>query len=148
MLFYLFITNCNLFGCCFRFVSFSFPSPIIYINVGKKKLWCGRQDSIAVSALQKRIVLFPSSREQATPPRGVAFKWVRVLILLTNKKRGGFCLLFFYWCGRQDSNLHAHAEEPKSTESTNSTTPACGPILARRKSLVNRNRTRFSPSGK
>ena len=34
---------------------------------------------------------------------------------------GTFC----FWCGRQDSNLHAFAEEPKSTESTNSTTPAC-----------------------
>ena len=45
----------------------------------------------------------------------------------------------FFWCGRQDSNLHAHAEEPKSTESTNSTTPACGPILTRRKTVVNRN---------
>ena len=30
----------------------------------------------------------------------------------------------FIWCGRQDSNLHAHALEPKSNESTNSTTPA------------------------
>ena len=30
----------------------------------------------------------------------------------------------FYWCGQQDSNLHAHAMEPKSTESTNSTMPA------------------------
>ena len=30
----------------------------------------------------------------------------------------------FYWCGRQDSNLHALALEPKSNESTNSTTPA------------------------
>ena len=41
----------------------------------------------------------------------------------TIKKRhplGAFSL----WCGRQDSNLHAFAEEPKSTESTNSTTPA------------------------
>ena len=28
------------------------------------------------------------------------------------------------WCGRQDSNLHAFALEPKSNESTNSTTPA------------------------
>ena len=28
------------------------------------------------------------------------------------------------WCGRQDSNLHALALEPKSNESTNSTTPA------------------------
>ena len=30
----------------------------------------------------------------------------------------------FIWCGRQDSNLHALALEPKSNESTNSTTPA------------------------
>ena len=30
----------------------------------------------------------------------------------------------FLWCGRQDSNLHALALEPKSNESTNSTTPA------------------------
>ena len=29
------------------------------------------------------------------------------------------------WCGQQDSNLHALAVEPKSTESTNSTMPAC-----------------------
>ena len=29
------------------------------------------------------------------------------------------------WCGQQDSNLHAFAVEPKSTESTNSTMPAC-----------------------
>ena len=28
------------------------------------------------------------------------------------------------WCGQQDSNLHACAVEPKSTESTNSTMPA------------------------
>ena len=28
------------------------------------------------------------------------------------------------WCGQQDSNLHALAVEPKSTESTNSTMPA------------------------
>ena len=32
------------------------------------------------------------------------------------------CLLFS--CGQQDSNLHAYAVEPKSTESTNSTMPA------------------------
>ena len=32
--------------------------------------------------------------------------------------------LFFIWCGQQDSNLHALAVEPKSTESTNSTMPA------------------------
>ena len=31
---------------------------------------------------------------------------------------------FIFWCGRQDSNLHALALEPKSNESTNSTTPA------------------------
>ena len=30
----------------------------------------------------------------------------------------------FLWCGQQDSNLHAYAMEPKSTESTNSTMPA------------------------
>ena len=44
----------------------------------------------------------------------------------------------FIWCGRQDSNLHAHALEPKSNESTNSTTPAysfC--ILAWRSGIVN-----------
>ena len=29
-----------------------------------------------------------------------------------------------FWCGQQDSNLHALAVEPKSTESTNSTMPA------------------------
>ena len=29
-----------------------------------------------------------------------------------------------FWCGQQDSNLHAFAVEPKSTESTNSTMPA------------------------
>ena len=32
--------------------------------------------------------------------------------------------LSFTWCGQQDSNLHALAVEPKSTESTNSTMPA------------------------
>ena len=32
--------------------------------------------------------------------------------------------LLFIWCGQQDSNLHALAVEPKSTESTNSTMPA------------------------
>ena len=37
----------------------------------------------------------------------------------------------FYWCGQQDSNLHAHAMEPKSTESTNSTMPAYSVILHR-----------------
>ena len=29
-----------------------------------------------------------------------------------------------FWCGQQDSNLHALAGEPKSPESTNSTMPA------------------------
>ena len=29
-----------------------------------------------------------------------------------------------FWCGRQDSNLHTEVGEPKSPESTNSTTPA------------------------
>ena len=32
--------------------------------------------------------------------------------------------VLFDWCGQQDSNLHALAVEPKSTESTNSTMPA------------------------
>ena len=41
------------------------------------------------------------------------------------------------WCGQQDSNLHAHAMEPKSTESTNSTMPALGIILSRKRSKVN-----------
>ena len=39
------------------------------------------------------------------------------------KKEEGIAFLFF-WCGQQDSNLHALAVEPKSTESTNSTMPA------------------------
>ena len=39
---------------------------------------------------------------------------------------------FYLWCGRQDSNLHAFAEEPKSTESTNSTTPAIASIFYHR----------------
>ena len=30
----------------------------------------------------------------------------------TKRKRGAMPL-FFFWCGRQDSNLHAFAEEPK-----------------------------------
>ena len=50
-------------------------------------------------------------------------EWVLVPYLLPIGKapqRGAFSL----WCGRQDSNLHAHALEPKSNESTNSTTPA------------------------
>ena len=34
--------------------------------------------------------------------------------------------MLFVWCGQQDSNLHAFAVEPKSTESTNSTMPADG----------------------
>ena len=48
---------------------------------------------------------------------------------------------FSYWCGQQDSNLHAHAMEPKSTESTNSTMPAysviffCKKMFRDRKSL-------------
>ncbi len=32
--------------------------------------------------------------------------------------------ILLFWCGQQDSNLHAFAVEPKSTESTNSTMPA------------------------
>ena len=39
-------------------------------------------------------------------------------------KEGGRWASLFYWCGQQDSNLHAYAMEPKSTESTNSTMPA------------------------
>ena len=51
--------------------------------------------------------------------------YVRVLFLISfQKKRGRLCLPLFFWCGQQDSNLHAHAVEPKSTESTNSTMPA------------------------
>ena len=42
---------------------------------------------------------------------------------LPNKKER-LSPLFFIWCGQQDSNLHALAVEPKSTESTNSTMPA------------------------
>ena len=34
--------------------------------------------------------------------------------------------IILVWCGQQDSNLHAFAVEPKSTESTNSTMPADG----------------------
>ncbi len=41
------------------------------------------------------------------------------------------------WCGQQDSNLHALAVEPKSTESTNSTMPAYQSILPRSNSEVN-----------
>ena len=49
---------------------------------------------------------------------------IKLYFLLNNQyKKGGFRLLFM-WCGRQDSNLHALALEPKSNESTNSTTPA------------------------
>ena len=53
-----------------------------------------------------------------------AFKWVRVLPA-SKAKSATPGWHFCFWCGRQDSNLHAFAEEPKSTESTNSTTPAC-----------------------
>ena len=45
---------------------------------------------------------------------------------------------FYYWCGQQDSNLHALAVEPKSTESTNSTMPAYLIILSWQIILVNR----------
>ena len=57
--------------------------------------------------------------------RTSAFDEFESVSLHTNKKdqllAGLFC-----WCGQQDSNLHAHAVEPKSTESTNSTMPAYG----------------------
>ena len=45
------------------------------------------------------------------------------------------------WCGQQDSNLHAFAVEPKSTESTNSTMPAyCFALLFFRGNLPQSNR--------
>ncbi len=43
---------------------------------------------------------------------------------------------FNIWCGQQDSNLHALAVEPKSTESTNSTMPAHGCIVTPKYGIV------------
>ena len=47
---------------------------------------------------------------------------------LPNKKRRLLPPLLI-WCGQQDSNLHALAVEPKSTESTNSTMPAYSSVF-------------------
>ena len=41
-----------------------------------------------------------------------------------------------FWCGQQDSNLHARALEPKSNESTNSTMPAYGCIVTPKCGIV------------
>ena len=74
------------------------------------------------------------------------FWWVRVWCH-PHKKRPSVWTTSF-WCGWQDSNLHACALEPKSNESTNSTTSAFGAILPWLPPLVNGNRTSFSSRGK
>ena len=47
-----------------------------------------------------------------------------------------------FWCGQQDSNLHALAVEPKSTESTNSTMPAYSfaPLIFTRRGIRLKNK--------
>ena len=67
--------------------------------------------------------MFPAVEPSAATLVRAPFRWVRVLYFLPNKE-GGQKASFFFWCGQQDSNLHALAVEPKSTESTNSTMPA------------------------
>ena len=43
---------------------------------------------VRATGLDRIFVLPPSSRRQATPHRGVAFRWVRVRCLFSNKKEG------------------------------------------------------------
>ena len=43
---------------------------------------------------------------------------------IRNIKEEAFGLLFYIWCGQQDSNLHGRPLEPKSNVSANSTMPA------------------------
>ena len=64
-----------------------------------------------------------SPREQQSPGL-LHLDGFESCFILQKYKKGGGCLPFYIWCGQQDSNLHAFAVEPKSTESTNSTMPA------------------------
>ena len=85
----------------------------------------GNRTRFAFSPLEKIMEWFPSSRKPATRPRRVAFRWVRVLFFsIRNIKEEAFGLLFYIWCGQQDSNLHGRPLEPKSNVSANSTMPA------------------------
>ena len=77
-----------------------------------------------------------SSRRRGTVRRTVPFRWVRVRSPYQQKST--LQRVLFCWCGQQDSNLHALAVEPKSTESTNSTMPAYGFIVPRGGGLVNK----------
>ena len=84
----------------------------------KRRLY-GRQDSIASAS--PRMDASPSSRGCADAHRASAFDGSESLAAPKKERPTG---PLFFWCGRQDSNLHAFALEPKSNESTNSTTPA------------------------
>ena len=79
------------------------------------------------------------SQISATVHRTAALEWVLVPRSASINKEDRHKPVFFIWCGRQDSNLHALALEPKSNESTNSTTPAYLVILAWPAGDVNRN---------
>ena len=72
---------------------------------------------------EKIMVCPPSSRRAADGHRTSAWNGFESFRPDKNKTAPpkGCC---FIWCGQQDSNLHAFAVEPKSTESTNSTMPA------------------------
>ena len=78
---------------------------------------CGRQDSTTLWSTRRK-------RRVATVHRTVAFTWVRACRLYQNKK-GARRLLFYFGAGDRTRTCTAKPEEPKSTESTNSTTPAC-----------------------
>ena len=77
---------------------------------------CGRQDSSTLWSTRRK-------RRVATVHRTVAFTWVRARRLYQNKK-GARRLLFYFGAGDRTRTCTAKPEEPKSTESTNSTTPA------------------------
>ena len=62
-----------------------------------------------------------SSRRVATVHRTVAFTWVRVCRLYQKREPLG---ALFFGAGDRTRTCTAKPEEPKSTESTNSTTPA------------------------
>ena len=100
-------------------------SLICLVNKSGFFVGAGNRTRFAFSPLEKIMEWFPSSRKPATRPRRVAFRWVRVLFFsIRNIKEEAFGLLFYIWCGQQDSNLHGRPLEPKSNVSANSTMPA------------------------
>ena len=94
--------------------------------MGCSFIWCGRQDSIYIfSPLgEENYGVAAVKTGGKRQPTGLShWSGFESRTHITKAKGTPLgCLLL--WCGRQDSNLHALALEPKSNESTNSTTPA------------------------